>query len=89
MDDAGSFTCVRFIPAPAGNTPYLDMAREYMAVHPRTCGEHNGQYDAKKSTGGSSPHLRGTRSEHKYDEAIMRFIPAPAGNTSFPACLVI
>ncbi len=71
----------RFIPAPAGNTPRMWLRRTPAAVHPRACGEHENPEPAPIKGGGSSPRLRGTRSDGIIHLTEQRFIPAPAGNT--------
>jgi len=75
---------VRFIPAPAGNTPPDRRRRLLGTVHPRACGEHKGVLLRVKVVIGSSPRLRGTlpRLVGRHHQA--RFIPAPAGNTPAP-----
>ena len=73
---------VRFIPAPAGNTP-LSGARGYDgAVHPRACGEHFTRCSRARKPDGSSPRLRGTQVSVFLIGTYYRFIPAPAGNTT-------
>ncbi len=52
----------RFIPASAGNTPPWSSARPPGAVHPRERGEHSRFAVSQRSTRGSSPRARGTRS---------------------------
>ena len=71
----------RFIPAPAGNTPVGSGGGTAGTVHPRTCGEHLRATRCHAPTGGSSPHLRGTRIHLDRGQVEQRFIPAPAGNT--------
>src|SRR5690606_29452750 len=73
---------LRFIPAPAGNTRVPIMDAPPMPVHPRTCGEHVVEHNAEGGGSGSSPHLRGTPLCLLGGLFGLRFIPAPAGNTS-------
>ena len=68
-------------PAPAGNTPYAGLGQGKKPVHPRACGEHAPPTIHTVPCSGSSPRLRGTRSEPFRDCRVRRFIPAPAGNT--------
>jgi len=72
---------MRFIPAPAGNTRTDWWLAEIQSVHPRACGEHNGVIEQDRTECGSSPRLRGTRLARGWRCWIVRFIPAPAGNT--------
>ena len=73
---------LRFIPAPAGNTAVPGASTTDAPVHPRACGEHNERRGRRDGRGGSSPRLRGTRQRGRYSRPSIRFIPAPAGNTS-------
>ena len=75
------FRNLRFIPAPAGNTPARRFRSQTAAVHPRACGEHPLTRLAPVRAPGSSPRLRGTPSNGSRAKSFMRFIPAPAGNT--------
>ena len=75
---------IRFIPAPAGNTPAPPGPKTRPAVHPRACGEHDGAGLAAPPVTGSSPRLRGTHRHHQHHRHHQRFIPAPAGNTRLP-----
>ena len=54
----------RFIPACAGNTAVRTVPHHCRAVHPRMRGEHNLNRGRKQICIGSSPHARGTLSEH-------------------------
>ena len=72
----------RFIPAPAGNTRPAASATRTRPVHPRACGEHIRASVADCGIIGSSPRLRGTRASPAGNASSIRFIPAPAGNTS-------
>ena len=71
----------RFIPAPAGNTVWPLGAKIGPTVHPRACGEHYQAAGRERDNVGSSPRLRGTLARLKLRALVMRFIPAPAGNT--------
>ncbi|BAI00898.1 hypothetical protein APA22_41110 (plasmid) [Acetobacter pasteurianus IFO 3283-22] len=71
----------RFIPACAGNTRRCTRKHATRAVHPRVCGEHYLPDMEGLSTAGSSPRVRGTRSEQVLAGRGRRFIPACAGNT--------
>ncbi len=75
----------RFIPAPAGNTSPAWRSNRLCTVHPRTCGEHREDQGGGVMADGSSPHLRGTLLPEDEIYGPARFIPAPAGNTGFPA----
>ncbi len=72
---------IRFIPAPAGNTPGGRAGDLSGAVHPRACGEHPTPWPHGQRPAGSSPRLRGTPILHPTPCLCDRFIPAPAGNT--------
>ena len=70
----------RFIPAWAGNITAGSNVMRACSVHPRMGGEH--EFPRKKCTcrNGSSPHGRGTSCARTAASAIVRFIPAWAGN---------
>ena len=53
----------RFIPAGAGNTHQRPCLSLRDPVHPRGCGEHTGPAGKGRSLIGSSPRVRGTRSD--------------------------
>ena len=72
---------MRFIPAFAGNTSHDGDIFVAVAVHPRVCGEHSWLPCWMVDENGSSPRLRGTRSELVLVRVCLRFIPAFAGNT--------
>ncbi len=70
----------RFIPAHAGNRPHCSAIASAMPVHPRTRGEQPPPTPAGPSVAGSSPHTRGTGIITSREWAVIRFIPAHAGN---------
>ena len=72
----------RFIPARAGNTPFVPPRSLVLSVHPRTCGEYLVSFKRCGHTIGSSPHVRGILYTLLAQEQGKRFIPARAGNTS-------
>ncbi len=74
----------RFIPACAGNAVRSKLALADCSVHPRVCGERAQQKVAALGVDGSSPRVRGTPVSQRADEAVRRFIPACAGNASWP-----
>ena len=79
----------RFIPAYAGNTPIDISQLGHSPVHPRVCGEHNASRLFERSRGGSSPRMRGTPFSSKGITALLRFIPAYAGNTFVAICSAV
>ena len=79
----------RFIPAYAGNAPAGCDRWSGPAVHPRIRGERTLPRVKNGTTGGSSPHTRGTLRFRQPHACRQRFIPAYAGNASgcpSPAC---
>ena len=74
-------TCIRFIPACAGNTRECEPPRLPSTVHPRLRGEHGATLINAEMSTGSSPPARGTRVERRHQWPWCRFIPACAGNT--------
>ncbi len=75
----------RFIPAPAGNALNPLPAPCLPPVHPRACGERCIAVTSSRSAIGSSPRLRGTQHFSARGRLCARFIPAPAGNATWPA----
>ena len=76
----------RFIPAWAGNTRPRRSSSSPTAVHPRVGGEHHPTTKNAIMLAGSSPRGRGTLACGRGFPKSVRFIPAWAGNTSFPPC---
>ena len=81
LEQIAGFRGARFIPAHAGNTERLSVARGGSAVHPRACGEHVLDCETPPEGDGSSPRMRGTLAHQKVGGDAVRFIPAHAGNT--------
>ena len=71
----------RFIPACAGNTERSRRRPRSPPVHPRVCGEHRLNRPSGCVKSGSSPRVRGTRTDGHGGTGRVRFIPACAGNT--------
>ena len=74
----------RFIPARAGNTHPRQNRIRQDPVHPRAGGEHTPRTTPASATPGSSPRGRGTHARPAPAQPVWRFIPARAGNTSWP-----
>ena len=74
----------RFIPASAGNTRATAAPDRRRPVHPRERGEHRYTAGSRPLLAGSSPRARGTRLQVRAGQAVVRFIPASAGNTAPP-----
>ena len=70
----------RFIPACAGNGDADPSCSPVESVHPRVCGERGERQFLAQGLRGSSPRVRGTVGVTKDNKAILRFIPACAGN---------
>ena len=73
--------CGRFIPTGVGNTHRRGKPLPRLAVHPHGCGEHCGLWSGRRSRGGSSPRVWGTRISTICAESWRRFIPTGVGNT--------
>ena len=78
----------RFIPARAGNARGHRERSTSSLVHPRACGERTSCACTEMPAAGSSPRVRGTRAQYRFDHAARRFIPARAGNAKalVPRC---
>ncbi len=75
-----SLCACRFIPACAGNASLATPHQIGLTVHPRMRGERSRSASCPRSTRGSSPHARGTRTASPELGGLTRFIPACAGN---------
>ena len=73
------------IPAYAGNTFFLLCEASSSRDHPRVCGEHFVVVLHGFLPLGSSPRMRGTHWVRPHPNAMMRIIPAYAGNTRYTA----
>ena len=71
----------RFIPAHAGNSERDKKESTAQAVHPRARGEQCPTGSPRTRKGGSSPRTRGTAPGLDVGLALLRFIPAHAGNS--------
>nr|CBX81714.1 hypothetical protein EAIL5_2894 [Erwinia amylovora ATCC BAA-2158] len=74
----------RFIPAHAGNTVKLIVTLNFVAVYPRSRGEHPAPGRVFRASVGLSPLTRGTQNIWGSNQRYGWFIPAHAGNTSLP-----
>ena len=75
----------RFIPACAGNGARRVLSLFKPPVHPRVCGERMRRDTKDPMRFGSSPRVRGTAQGSNPECAILRFIPACAGNGARPS----
>ena len=73
--------CGRIIPASAGSTLTRSIRLAIARDHPRVCGEHGVTWYNIPSGAGSSPRLRGARTDGHVEGAKVRIIPASAGST--------
>ncbi len=71
----------RFIPARAGNTLAWSAMVVSSPVHPRSCGKYLAASRAALKLAGSSPLVREILGHQPAAAAVLRFIPARAGNT--------
>ena len=69
------------IPADAGSTYYAFNPEDFGGDHPRRCGEHLTVPSPHRSARGSSPQMRGARSNALTQMVSIRIIPADAGST--------
>ena len=74
----------RFIPACAGNAPWVRTSGWPRTVHPRMRGERRVSAESIMASIGSSPHTRGTLPLAFEAGRMSRFIPAYAGNAATP-----
>ena len=81
QDTFGARQRPRFIPAYAGNSNSLISFEVNMTVHPRLRGELITTASTIRRSNGSSPLTRGTQSDGRRLDGIVRFIPAYAGNS--------
>ena len=72
---------LRFIPARAGNTIVRTQTESWAPVYPRSRGEHFTICGCCAQFCGLSPLARGTLHDMWLLRAVLRFIPARAGNT--------
>ena len=72
---------IRIIPADAGSTPRLASSIADSRDHPRGCGEHDVSTAENLNGIGSSPRMRGARSDQQSMARARRIIPADAGST--------
>ena len=79
-DHARWFDGQRIIPACAGNAPAVRTRRRRSTDHPRVCGERDGLMPTASANTGSSPRVRGTQAARRRLGALVRIIPACAGN---------
>ena len=77
-------SCLRFIPAGAGNSRPRCARAGAFPVHPRGCGEQARCFWPDRATFGSSPRVRGTVRQGCSGLVVGRFIPAGAGNRGIP-----
>ena len=78
----------RIIPACAGNTSKGKKQCYIQRDHPRLCGEYFNRAFQNVNVQGSSPLVRGIHQIIPTVLARTRIIPACAGNTDFPSCII-
>jgi len=72
------------IPVGAGTTEFAVHVHDAPPAHPRRCGDHSITRNSTPSKTGSSPQVRGPRSQNLLAFHAQRLIPAGAGTTSCP-----
>ena len=72
----------RIIPAHAGQTDFVAEFLRVLPDHPRACGANSASRSVTISTVGSSPRMRGKRSQCAPSRGSARIIPAHAGQTA-------
>ena len=75
----------RFIPACAGNACPKAKAAARKSVHPRVCGERKRSHGEKPNVAGSSPRVRGTRSDRTISPLSSAVHPRVCGERGYPA----
>ena len=71
----------RIIPAHAGQTSAMAVACKPLADHPRACGANGVTSTGLPAVSGSSPRMRGKRTDNSGAISFYRIIPAHAGQT--------
>ena len=77
---SGDWAVSRIIPAYAGNAPHWPVLAPRTPDHPRVCGECTESRYVLMGDHGSSPRMRGMRSNDTHRARRGRIIPAYAGN---------
>ena len=77
----GTETQTGITPAHAGKRFPEFQSMDFIADHPRTCGEKFGGVMKEWHKKGSPPHMRGKESEDKKSEGGRRITPAHAGKS--------
>ena len=70
-----------YIPACAGETLPVGDGKSPHEVHPRVCGGNLSTSEVQVVYAGTSPRVRGKQEVRRTDLAILRYIPACAGET--------
>ena len=71
----------RIIPAHAGQTDCFNLPYHRFPDHPRACGANSAGMMEDNTAGGSSPRMRGKLTPSADASALLRIIPAHAGQT--------
>ena len=77
----------RIIPARAGQTMIVRIGLMTVSDHPRACGANMGMTEKLKDKYGSSPRVRGKRTDTAHHATDRRIIPARAGQTDRSKCI--